>query len=852
MWDPTSIRRTVWLFVAAVSLTSADARAGDDDTGARGVRFFEEKIRPVLTSRCYGCHSAKARSGNRLKGKLLLDTRAGIRTGGESGPAIVPGKPDDSLLIAALRYESFKMPPKEQLPAKVIADFVTWVKLGAPDPRDGKSNSGQAQGLAEARRRWPYRPVQRPRVPKRHKHSDWARTDLDRLVLAVVEAQGLAPSPDADRRTLIRRATYDLIGLPPTPGEVEQFLADRERGAFGRVVNRLLDSPDFGVRWGRHWLDNVRYSLDDPTCAANKNENFSISAYRDWVIRSFNRDLPYDEFVRLQVAGDLLPIDRPGSLNPDGLTATGIWGLAHLVEGNDKEKVLADCIDEQIDVLGRTFMGLTISCARCHDHKFDPISQRDYYALAGIFYSSHMFSFQGSARLRRRLQQPLVSDELAASSLKVQLSVLEGLESSVKALDKKLGKTRDLILVRCQLASLRKKRDSERDGKQREELAKAIAESEASEQALLADQKKNGWTFDADELVRRDRLAAERDRLKPQVSSIVTRMVMRDGPVPGTRHRHIGDAPLFIRGNHLDLGPLVPRGFPRVLAGPAEAVPQFSGSGRLQLARWLTRPDHPLTARVMVNRVWHQLFGVGIVETPSNFGRLGRPPTHPQVLDWLAAGFVESGWSIKSLVRQIMTSSVYRQISMSSADGRRLDPRNRWLSRMNRKRLDAESLKDTLSWHEGQVQRATSEDWGASRRSLFAAPTRSAPDPFLGLFDGPDPHLVVPRRVDSTSAPQALFMMNNPKVQATAKSVVAKLLHTGGNERSLIDAMYRALLGRPASSTDLRLAAQALRESRELHRRLSDAGQKGDVGRETAWEDLCMILLCGNEFIYID
>jgi len=852
MWNASRITHQFWLSVPVALVLSVIAVGADDSAEIRGVRFFEQKIRPVLVSRCYDCHSAKALSANRLKGKLLLDTREGIRAGGESGPAIVPGKPGDSLLIGALRYESFKMPPKKQLAAGVIADFVTWIRMGAPDPREGKSNSGRSQDLAAARSRWAFRRVERPRVPKKHKHSEWPRTDLDRLVLSVVEAQGLTPSADTGRRALIRRATYDLIGLPPTRTEVEQFLADREPGAFGRVVNRLLKSADFGVRWGRHWLDNVRYSLDDPTCAANKNENFSIGAYRDWVIKSLNRDLPYDEFVRQQVAGDLLPIDGPGALNSEGLTATGVWSLAHLVEGNDKEKVLADCIDEQLDVLGRTFLGLTISCARCHDHKFDPISQRDYYALAGIFYSSHMFTFQGSARLRRRLQQPLVSDESAAHGLRVRKSVLEGLESSVKALDKKLGKTRQLLQVREELVSLRKKMASESDKKRKMELSSGIKVAQAKEKTLLADQKKNGWSGDAQELVRRDRLAAERDRLSPLVSTVVSRMVMRDGPVPGTRHKRIGDARLFIRGDHLSPGPVVARGFPRVFAEATEAAPRISGSGRLELAKWLTRPDHPLTARVMVNRVWQHLIGVGIVETPSNFGRLGRPPTHPQVLDWLAVEFVESGWSIKSLVRQIMKSSVYRQTSLSSLDGRRRDPRNRWLSRMNRKRLDAESLKDTLLWHDGQVSRAMVGAWGSSKRSLFSAPTRSAPDPFLSLFDGPDPHLVVPRRVDSTSAPQSLFMMNNPMVQSTAKSIVGRLLKTGGNDGVMVEALYLRLVGRPPTANEQRLAVQTLGEARNVRRRLVEAGQKADGGREGSWEDLCMVLLCGNEFIYVD
>ena len=841
-----------WSLCLVLIVLCSGATAADDRDAAVGIRFFEQKIRPVLVSKCYRCHSARAATAKRLKGKLRLDTRSGMRVGGESGPSLVPGKPESSLLIGALRHESFKMPPRGKLPEGVIADFVAWIRMGAPDPRDGTSGSTSAQDLAAARARWAFRKVVRPVIPRTSRYSQWPRTDLDRLVLATLEERGLTPSGDADRRTLVRRAAYDLIGLPPTREELESFLADGEPGAFARVVDRLLASPDFGIRWARHWLDNVRYSLDDPTCAANKNENFSIGSYRDWVIRSLNGDLPYDEFVRLQVAGDLQPIDGPGSVNSDGLTATGIWGLAHLVEGNDKEKVVADCIDEQLDVLGRTFLGLTISCARCHDHKFDPLSQKDYYALAGIFYSSHMFTFQGSARLRRRLEQPLVSDEAAGHEWRVRKSVLDGLEAAVKSLDKTLGKTRELDRVRRELKTLSRRLASESDAKLKVQLQKSIAGLEAKQATLLADQKKNGWTFDVAELHRRDSLVAERDRLAPLVSAVVSRMVMREGPVPGTRHKHIGDVAVLLRGNHLAPGPIVGRGFPEVFAGVADRREPLSGSGRLELARWLTRPDHPLTARVMVNRIWQHLVGVGIVETPSNFGRLGRPPTHPEVLDWLAVEFVESGWSVKSLVRRVMISSVYRQTSLASQPAQRLDPRNRWLGRMNRKRLDAECLKDTLLWHAQTVRRAVGQRWDGSKRSLFAAPTRSAPDPLLSLFDGPDPHLVVPRRDDSTSAPQSLFMLNNPVVLKTAEVVVGGLLQSEGGDRSRVARLYRELLGRPPTAEDLRLASRTLSESREVRRRLVESGSKTAGGVDGPWQDLCMALLCSNEFLYVD
>ncbi len=834
------------MIVVVLSSTQPLVSVSADDSPA--TRFFEKKIRPVLVSRCYGCHSAKA---GKLKGKLLLDTRVGMRRGGENGPAVVPGKPAESLLIAAMRYESFKMPPKGRLSKKVIANFVTWIERGAPDPRQGNSSGASPRDVSAARNHWAFHGPARPVVPADLGDRKWPRGDLDRLVLARLQQHGLAPAAEAGRQILIRRASYDLLGLPPTPAEIAMYLSDRKPGAFRRVVDRFLASPDFGIRWARHWLDNVRYSLDDPTCAANNNGSFSIGPYRDWVVGALNQDLPYDQFVRLQVAGDLLPVDRPGAFAADALTATGIWGLAHLVEGNDKEKILADCVDEQLDVLGRTFLGLTISCARCHDHKFDPISQQDYYALAGIFYSSHIFTFRGSARLRNRVEQPLVQSEGALYEWRVRKKVLESLESTIKTLAKKHTSARELVGVRRDLRALVSQQKKRLDGKKKAEIDKRVAALRKREADLLSDQKKNGWAVVPGELDRWEALAAERDRLKPSVEAVVSRMVMQEGPVPGTRHRKVGDVPLFIRGDHLVTGRPIPRGIPRVFQDGLRPW-VIGGSGRRELALWLTKPDNPLTARVMANRIWQHLFGVGIVETPSNFGRLGRPPTNPEVLDWLAIRFVENRWSVKSLIRYIMTSSVYRQTSFSTAAARQRDPQNRWLGRMNRKRLDADALKDTLLWHRGQVKRATDARPVGSARSLFAAPSRKTPDTFLSLFDGPDPHLVVPRRADSTSAPQALFMMNNKLVLSTAKSLATSLGKMKESQQASVTSLYHRLFCRLPTAEEHQLAAETLRQSGVVRRRLAEAGSETAGEVNGTWEDLCMALLCSNEFLYID
>ncbi len=429
-----NLTATCWLLLA--HLAAATSIYADE-----GIDFFEQKIRPVLVDRCYSCHSANAAAKKNLKGGLLLDTRETLRMGGESGPAIIPGKPRESLLIAAIRHESLEMPPKEKLSAQVIADFEKWVQIGAPDPRDELVATTTGIDIAAARRSWTY---QTPKLPPEPTitNNKWPRSMIDRLLLANLESNHLTPAPPANKRTLIRRAAYDLLGLPPTADEITAFLSDDSPNAFARAVDQMLRSPDFGIRWARHWLDNVRYAQDDPTCAANDNGTFSIGPYRDWVVKSFNRDLPYDQFIRLQVAGDLIPMEDPELINADGLTATGIWGLAHLIEGNDKEKVIADFVDEQLDVLGRTFLGLTISCSRCHDHKFDPISQEDYYALSGIFYSSHIFTFKGkSARTRNRIQQRAVSTKPDQDQLTEDEKQLANIEAQIAPLQKKHSKT---------------------------------------------------------------------------------------------------------------------------------------------------------------------------------------------------------------------------------------------------------------------------------------------------------------------------------------------------------------------------------------------------------------------------
>ncbi len=745
------------------------------------------------------------------------------------------------------------MPPKGKLPDRIIADFVKWVQIGAPVPGDGGTAASGAIDVKAARRSWAF---QTPKPPPRPEvaDADWPRGEVDRFVLASLEANGLRPAPPADRGTLIRRAAYDLLGLPPTAEEIEAFVADNDPDAFAHAIDRMLASPDFGIRWARHWLDNVRYAQDDPTCAANNNGTFSIGPYRDWVVNSFNEDLPYDQFVRLQIAGDLIPLDDPELINIDGLTATGIWGLAHLVEGNDKEKVVADFVDEQLDVLGRTFLGITISCARCHDHKFDPITQADYYALAGIFYSSHVFTFKGSsARVRNRVQLRAVRTKTEQREIEQAEQRLGKLEPQIAEIEKKHKSALELQQVRRDLKAqqmLEAKTDNEKT-----KVEQRISELRRKESDLLTDQKKKSWDTDPPELQQHAKFVAERDEFKAKLGRVPLRMVMREGPVPGTRHTATGDMPVFIRGDHLSLGDTVPRAVPRVFAVSGEEL-KIQGSGRRQLADWLTHPDHPLTARVMANRIWQHLFGRGIVATPSNFGRLGQPPTHPELLDYLTVRLVRSGWSVKSLIREIMTSRAYQQSSLATSENVARDPDNRWFGRMNRKRLDAEALMDTLAWHDGRVKRsardAPDSKLALSGRTLFGEFTRDKPQTALELFDGASPDLVVPDRPDSTSAPQALFMLNNDVVLATAATLATKTTAESDRDQQRIASLYQALFGRPATTEERDVAMQIIRRSRETRKKLAAAGEK-DVDAETGpWEDLCVAMMCSNGFLYVD
>lgn len=1097
-----------WLVVVAGLLLASSARAEDFE-------FFEQRIRPVLIDNCYKCHSA---ASQKAKGGLLLDTKEGMLKGGDTAPAIVPGKPDESLLIKAVRYadKDLQMPPKgERLAESQVNDLVAWVKMGAPDPRVGVATATQkpAYDFAAARRQWAYQKPGDPGVP-RVKNKRWAKTPIDHFILAKLEEKHLAPAPAADKRTLIRRATFDLTGLPPTPEEVSAFLKDKSPGAFAKVVDRLLASPQYGERWGRHWLDVVRYADSLDARATGEGDITESYRYRDWVVNAFNKDLPYNEFVREQIAGDLLQPNDPDRVDTNAIIATGLYAIGNWGNGDaDKDKILTDIADDQVDVTGRAFLGLTLACARCHDHKFDPIPTADYYSMAGIFFSSHILPklapkgvgenllfipLASKGELDRRQKREVriaeLEKEIAATtdeqvarlgkailpqSADYLMAVADAEEKHVYPASGVLrqwinylgfgelkllsrithdfsGKTglhllhnavdadtpagfvnetdetitfstitmpprsvaihpspkagvgaawkspiTGMIDIKGRVADadpncgdgIAWQLEVQRDGKTVEIASGAIpnggaqafseghgagnlksfkinagellslivlpkadyscdatvvelelsdcaqpkhvwnltkdivasvkeaanpypdsegrkgvwsiydADGQASSGELAADSPLAKWfaavnhhaakaELEADsqavqrvllstnatnstvaklyqDIVNprsafwagavnlekdfpegiRQKFVAEKDELaslkKNPPPPLARANGIQDGGVPESPHAGLHDVKIHLRGRYDHLGDLVPRRFPRLLAGD-DQKPITNGSGRLELANWIASPDNPLTARVMVNRIWQHHFGEGIVRTPNNYGKLGIPPTHPELLDYLAHRFIESGWSIKALHRAIMLSATYQQSSVPLPATFKADPGNLLFGHMNRQRLESEALRDALLDTAEKLDLTMGgpsiRDLNMPRRTLYVTTVRSDRATYQFLFDAADPNAIVEKRIDSTVAPQALFLLNNPFVLAQIKSLAQRLSKEAPpDDKGRIQWLYELLFSRPASQQELELGLGALTQARA-----------GSNDSSLAWEEYCQTLVCANEFAYVD
>jgi hypothetical protein len=1070
----TITRLRALLCVSAGILLLTSPAAGED-----GAAFFEKNVRPLLVARCYSCHSSASKP---VMGGLRLDAREALLTGGSRGAAIVPGNPGQSLLLRAVLHTegNLKMPPGNKLSEAETALLAEWVKMGAP--------WGARAGAAPATERfWSFAPPKQF-APPHVNNPGWVKTPIDAFILAALEAKGLAPARPADKRTLIRRATFDLTGLPPTPDEVRDFLTDRSPDAFAKVVDRLLNSPRYGERWGRHWLDVARYAdsngLDENLVYKN------AFRYRDYVIAAFNRDKPYDQFIHEQLAGDLLPESPDAGTIYERWTATGFLSLgAKMLAEDDPVKMEMDIIDEQLDTVGRTFMGLTIGCARCHDHKFDPIPQADYYSMAGIFKSSKtMENFKVVAKwheyvlappedrerlgaheakieerrkkaaaiakaqnerlaaaararvgayllaahdveLSRRIRlQPVAAGSAAeireAGSFnsgnvnrplekkkpnvpkdgtgpyfaEYRIRATESGDFQIDLFDEeKGGGTADLIIngvlmkrgappvenreaspdaggwsaagifplqpgenvIRLEhktrfpyfgklsvapnplapgapvpRSTVQIAREYDVNPSLLEQFVEHLGRSRGARASVFyaweifgTEKSLEDWTSPAAKLFAgfrpadRAELAARYGELFHQASrgqealpdagleALRQVLFAKFGPfrAPGDARDYypeesrrqiaalereakeledatpefpramgvrdsetIGDIPIHIRGSHWTLGDTVPRRFLRAIAGESQTPLSDESSGRLELARWLTEKNHPLTSRVMVNRIWRWHFGRGIVPSTDNFGRLGEPPANQPLLDWLAVRFMESGWSVKTMHRLIMLSSTYQMSSEYHAAAAEADPENTLLWRMSRRRLEAEEIRDAIMSVAGNLQfvaggsimnykdrqyvantsRRGDIDYDRNIRAVYIPVVRSSMYDVFRAFDLPDPSTPNGDRDSTVVAPQALFMMNSSLMLKHSQLMAETLLKDGAlDDAARIRAAYERALSRPPSARE---TDQALTFIARVDKALADRHSEGEERRRLAWRSFCKALMASNEFIYLN
>ena len=926
----------VWLGILEVVLASP-AGAADDPAG---LAFFEQKIRPVLVKECYACHSATAKA---LKGGLRLDSRAGMLAGGDTGPAIVPGKPEESPLLEALRHEGLAMPPKSKLPDAVVADFERWVKLGAPDPRTETVARPVKPGIdVEAGRSfWAYQAPRR-HAPPAVNATDWPRNDVDRFVLSALEARGLKPVADAEKVTLARRLYFDLIGLPPTPEELDAFLDNRSPTAYEALVDRLLASPHFGERWARHWFDVVRFA-----------ESITLRGmvfkhawrYRDYVIEALNDDLPYDRFLREQIAGDLLPAASTADRRRGRIATTFlVMGNTNLEE-QDKPQLVMDVVDEQLDTIGKAFLAQTIGCARCHDHKFDPIPTRDYYAMAGILRNTRAMNHANvSAPIEVAL--PVPADREAAiaeydathARLTARLKDERQRAGSLAALAKGPIAAKDLPGIVVDDSQARKvgmwtdsrvtgtyvgagyvheqgapkgestitfQPDLPETGSYEIWLAYSQGGSRCAsvpvtvmsadgEKSITVDEsavppidgrfvslgryqcEKDGQTYvlisnegtkgvvtaDAVVFLPPDRVPPAPDAgalaaagtvraLERQLKALEASAPVREMVMSVQEETEIGDTKIHVRGSVHTLGEVAPRGFLRVATVGDVAPLPSQESGRRELADWLTAETNPLTARVFVNRAWHWLFGSGLVRTTDNFGTTGEKPSHPELLDDLAVRFMQEGWSVKSLVRRIVLSRTYRLSTADDSKNTAADPDNRLVWRMNRRRLDAECIRDAILSVSGRLRLdmggqtfkpALVADYGYKNdetlRSVYLPVFRNALPDLFEVFDFADPSMVVGCRNVSTVAPQALYLMNHPFVIEQARAAARHLLaEPARNDEDRATRAYRLTLGRAPTEPERRVALEFVAGSRES---------------EAAWAMVFQALLASIDFRYVN
>ncbi len=884
-------------FATASAFAQADKPAlPEPKPTAEQLAFFESKIRPVLSDKCYKCHSEKS---EKIRGGLVLDTREGIRRGGDNGPAVVPGELRDSLLIDAIRYtnKDTAMPPEKsggKLPDNVIADFEAWVKMGAPDPREGAATVVKKYDTEDAKKWWSYQPPVKSAVPA-VKDAAWPRGEIDRFILAALEAKGLKPAADADKTSLLRRVHFDLIGLPPTLKEIDDFIKDTSADALAKVVDKLLTLTQFGERWGRHWLDVARYAE-----SSGKDVNIAYPhawRYRDYVIAAFNEGKPFDQFIREQIAGDLLPA-KDDHEKAENTIATGFLAIG--AKGHNEQnprQFYLDLADEQIDTMSQAFLGLTIACARCHDHKFEPIPQRDYYALAGIFLSTD--TRWGTARgIQNRHTTELIELPRGTNPPVIARTMTS---------EERATKQQTFDTMRADLEK------SIRERFQRGPGAGPGNASAQDQQRFLREATISGFleadlkSFDSDGRAKPLAMGAK-DLPNTQSQGFEAFGARRrfgggGGPFGAIRppeFASIGDARLYARGDADKPTDRVPRGVPAVLSAEQALDIPNGTSGRRELAEWLISKSNPLTARVFVNRTWYWLFGRGLVESCDNFGTTGAKPANQALLDTLAVRFIESGWNVKALIREIVLSRTYGESSAYDAKAFQVDPENALVWRANKRRLEAECLRDAMlsasgdlypgvrvgsliadngdgpiggprggggAFFGGMQAPGTGEDdiqqSTGNYRSVYLPVARDVAPDSLTAFDFVDSTLVTGTR-DATNVPvQALYLLNSEFVAEQSKLLAERVLKAypaGPNAGASANLDQRAtyaywlVFNRQPDAVEKQAAAAFFMKFPSNYAKgdKSAPGLKTDDAIKAAWTSLCRSLFSAAEFRYLN
>lgn len=772
------------MIVLAGCLSATELAAESVLATAEQLEFFENKVRPLLVENCFGCHSAAAEAEGNLMAGLRMDSLAGLLRGGDSGPAVEPGEPDRSLIVEAINYanDDMAMPPDAKLSESHIRVLTAWVQMGAPWPSESAAGAEEKKNGAPydwekfRSQHWSFKPIIQAAVPEVDDGS-WPHSEIDRFVLAALDSAGMQPQGPTEKNLLVRRAYLDLIGLPPSPEQVAAFLADKSPDAFAKVVDALLASEQYGERWARHWLDVARYS--DVHGGFNDQGLTGAWRYRDWVVRALNDDLPYDQFIIRQIAGDLL-----GSESDPAATGLFAIGPTYTSDGGDAEgqaQAEAETLADRVDTFSRGLLGMTVACARCHDHKFDPITAKDYYAIAGVFRNTRPKDFPAAPQAEIdaytagqqaiKDQQKAINDWLAATASRLGVDP-SGLEQSID-----------------------------------DALKGEVAE-----------------------------LRAEFERRKKAAAPMYATM-------PGLTDTGSTDMPVALRGDLRKPGPIASRRFLEIVVGE-NSPPYTQGSGRLELARSVVAQDNPLTPRVIVNRVWGWHFGHGLVRTPSNFGVLGEQPTHPELLDWLAADFIQHGWSLKRLHRQILLSATWQMNSRFDEAKFTRDGDNKLLWRMNPRKLEVEAWRDSLLAVTGELDTTiggspTNEIWQSHRRTLYASVSRTGEafhaDHFLRLFDAPSAVSSAEQRVVSTVPQQYLFMINSPFIIGRAQVLGDWMRGLSGNLSQKLQETYQRLYSRPPEPAEIDLGSEWL----------------GGNPAPQRWHQYAQVLLLAHELIQI-